>query len=78
MITGEATAIISAAAAVVPRLERYGARLDAALAQLASGDARYLAHPAVDSIHTIWFELHEELIRLAGTDRATETAAGRA
>jgi pyruvate,orthophosphate dikinase len=77
-VASEATAIISAAAALVPRLERYGARLDAAVRQLASGDVRYLAHPAVDSVHTIWFELHEELIRLAGTDRATEAAAGRA
>jgi hypothetical protein len=29
-------------------------------------------------VHGVWFELHEELIRLAGRTRESETAAGRA
>jgi pyruvate,orthophosphate dikinase len=33
-----------------------------------------IASPLKDSYHTIWFELHEELIHLAGRDRATEEA----
>ena len=32
----------------------------------------------VDSYHGVWFELHEDLIRLAERDRAAEAAAGRA
>ena len=32
----------------------------------------------VDSYHTVWFELHEDLIRLSGRLRSDETAAGRA
>jgi hypothetical protein len=32
----------------------------------------------VDSYHSIWFELHEELIRLAGRTREDESSAGRA
>ena len=39
---------------------------------------RYVASPRVDSYHGAWFELHEELIGLAGRTRAEEVAAGRA
>ena len=39
---------------------------------------RYVASPRVDSYHGVWFELHEDLILLAGRNRADEVAAGRA
>jgi hypothetical protein len=32
----------------------------------------------IDSFHTVWFELHEDLIGLLGRTRAEEAAAGRA
>jgi pyruvate,orthophosphate dikinase len=32
----------------------------------------------VDSYHTVWFELHEELIGMAGRTRATEAESGSA
>jgi len=62
----------------LPRLERYRDRFDRALEAAQGGDGRYVASPRVDSIHGVWFELHEELIRLAGRTRAEELAAGRA
>jgi pyruvate,orthophosphate dikinase len=62
----------------LPRLARYGRRLDAAAAAAVAGDGRYVASPRVDSYHGVWFELHEELIRLAGRTREEEVAAGRA
>jgi pyruvate,orthophosphate dikinase len=61
-----------------PRLSGYGVRLDRALEQALEGDQRYVASPRVDSYHGIWFELHEDLIQLAGRTRADEVAAGRA
>jgi pyruvate, orthophosphate dikinase len=63
-------AVVADATAVAPRLAPYAGRLDAAHAALVEGDARFLAHPLVDSYHTVWFELHEELIHLAGLDRS--------
>ncbi len=48
------------------------------LAAVAGGDLQMIAHPLRDSYHTVWFELHEELIRLTGRNRADEAAAGRA
>ena len=61
-----------------PRLGDYADRLDRALAATRSGDNRFVASPRVDSYHGIWFELHEDLIQLAGRTRDAEVAAGRA
>jgi pyruvate,orthophosphate dikinase len=60
------------------RLADYGVRLGRAIEQALGGDHRYVASPRVDSYHGIWFELHEDLIQLAGRTREEESAAGRA
>jgi pyruvate, orthophosphate dikinase len=62
----------------LPRLAAYARRLDVAAAAAAGGDPLYIASPRVDSYHGVWFELHEDLIRLAGRTREQEVAAGRA
>ncbi len=60
------------------RLAGYRVRLSRASVQTLGGDGRYVASPRVDSYHGIWFELHEDLLQLAGRSRADEVAAGRA
>lgn len=55
--------------AAEPRLARYISRLDRALERIGAGETDMLAHPIKDSYHTVWFELHEELIRLTGRTR---------
>ncbi len=60
------------------RIAAYVARLDRAAAKVADGDTSYLASPRIDSFHNVWFELHEDLIQLAGRTREEEAAAGRA
>lgn len=62
----------------LPWLGGYAVRLDEAARLVAGGDPRYIASPRVDSYHSVWFELHEDLILLAGRTRADEVAAGRA
>ena len=74
----DASAWIGPLSAGLARLATYAARLDAAAAAAAAGDHPYIASPRVDSYHSIWFELHEDLIRLAGRTREEEVAAGRA
>jgi len=74
----DASAWLVPLAGDLPRLADYARRLDAAAAAVAAGDPRFIASPRVDSYHGIWFELHEDLIRLAGTTREDEVAAGRA
>jgi pyruvate,orthophosphate dikinase len=64
--------------AIAPRLQPYPARFAGALDRVRAGDHTWLARPMVDSYHTVWFELHEDLIGLGGLSRVDEAAAGRA
>jgi pyruvate, orthophosphate dikinase len=61
-----------------PRLAHYRRRLSTALENIRRGDAAYVARPIVDSYHTVWFELHEDLMAINGLTRAAEAHAGRA
>jgi hypothetical protein len=70
--------IIAAAAVHLPRLSRYSAKLQAALDKISAGDTDWLSRPIIDSYHTVWFELHEELILAAGLTREAEAKAGEA
>jgi len=68
--------ILAVVAGQLPRLDSYIAKLSAALEQIEAGDASWFTRPLVDSYHTVWFELHEELIGAAGLTRAEEADAG--
>ena len=57
-----------------PRLTAYDDRLARAAARIAAGDVRYVARLIADSYHTVWFELHEDLLCTLGIERATESA----
>jgi DNA-binding MarR family transcriptional regulator len=70
--------IIAAAAVHLPRLSRYSAKLQAALDKVNAGETMWLSRPIIDSYHTVWFELHEELILAAGLTREAEANAGEA
>ena len=74
----DAVAWLTPIEAGCPRLGGYRVRLGRAAEAARAGDGRYVASPRVDSYHGIWFELHEDLIQLAGRTRADEVAAGRA
>jgi pyruvate,orthophosphate dikinase len=74
----DADAWLASVAAAAPRFGLYRRRLRDAATRAASGDHRFIASPRVDSCHGVWFELHEDLIALAGRTRAEEVAVGRA
>jgi pyruvate, orthophosphate dikinase len=74
----DAVAWLRPLTARLARLARYEARLQRAADCARDGDTAYVASPRVDSYHSVWFELHEDLIRLAGRTRADEVTAGRA
>jgi pyruvate,orthophosphate dikinase len=67
---GDTSAWLSSIRGAPAPLPRYVARLDRALKLACNGDKRFVASPRVDSYHGIWFELHEDLIQLAGRSRA--------
>lgn len=54
------------------RYRPYAERFAAALAKVLDGDTSYVADPMVASYHTVWFELHEDLLATLGIDRASE------
>jgi pyruvate,orthophosphate dikinase len=68
---------LSTLAERISRYALYQERLDAALAAAESGDTTFVASPAKESYHTVWFELHEDLILSTGRTRAGEALAGR-
>jgi len=74
----DALAWLTPLVAGLPRLSAYRERLQRAIEATQAGDHRFVASPRVDSYHSVWFELHEDLILLAGRNRADEVAAGRA
>lgn len=75
---GEFADLLSRLTDTAPRLRPYPARFDRAVANVAAGDRRYLVAPIIDSYHTVWFELHEDLIGLLGLTRLDEASSGRA
>jgi acyl-CoA synthetase (AMP-forming)/AMP-acid ligase II len=76
-IDGEIAPILAWLAERVPRTAPYRQRFAGALERARGGNLRFVAAPLIDSYHTVWFELHEDLIRLSGTTREAEAAAGR-
>jgi DNA-binding MarR family transcriptional regulator len=70
--------LLDRVAADLPRLANYRSKLDVALQRVDAGETAWLTRPIVDSYHTVWFELHEELILAAGLTRADEAKAGHA
>jgi hypothetical protein len=66
--------LVNAAAAELPRLSRYAVKLQTALDRVHAGETMWLSRPLIDSYHTVWFELHEELILAAGLTREAEDA----
>jgi hypothetical protein len=73
-----AVPIVAAVAVQLPRLGRYSAKLQAALDNIHTGETVWLSRPLIDSYHTVWFELHEELILAAGLSRESEAKSGDA
>jgi hypothetical protein len=52
-----------------PRFRQYMRRLDAAYDKTLAGERDFVSGAMVDSYHTVWFELHEDLLRILGRER---------
>lgn len=51
------------------RLRRYREKLLSALEKAEDGDIRWVSDATIESYHTVWFELHEDLLRIMGRER---------
>lgn len=66
--------VLRRVAAVEPRLAGYRSRLQEALDRFDDGEIAWLASPLLDSYHTVWMHLHQELILMLGLTRAEDEA----
>lgn len=55
----------------VPRFAGYATRLAEALDRIAA-DRQWMASPRCDSYHTVWMQMHEDLLGAIGASRAEE------
>ncbi len=53
----------------VPRVAYYSGQLLSALEKAEDGDVRWVSDATIGSYHTVWFELHEDLLRVTGLAR---------
>ena len=56
------------------RFGNYGRRLAAARARVEAGEHDWMTKPMIDSYHSVWFELHEDLLATLGIERGSEPA----
>jgi hypothetical protein len=62
-------------AKTIVRFDRHRARLRAAVQQVEAGETDWFTSPRIDSYHTVWMQLHEDLLLALGIERSSEAAA---
>jgi DNA-binding MarR family transcriptional regulator len=67
--------ILDALSDALERFGRYPVRLETALGHVQAGVTEWFTKPLIDSYHTVWFELHEDLLSTLGLHRAAESRA---
>jgi hypothetical protein len=64
-----ALTVLGRFAAALPRMAVYRDKLEAALEKAEDGAVEWVSDAKLDSYHTVWFELHEDLLRMLGRER---------
>lgn len=64
-----AEAVIDGLARALPRFRIYREKLSEALEKAEDGDIAWVSDAKIESYHTLWFELHEDLLRLMRRER---------
>ncbi|MGI9577423.1 MAG: transcriptional regulator [Microthrixaceae bacterium] len=71
-------AMLRTLASTLERFTTYAPRLSKALATARNGALDWVTKPGIDSYHTVWFELHEDLLATLGRNRSDESAGRNA
>jgi hypothetical protein len=64
--------VVADLAAALARYGAYRSRLDHALGRVVAGEGDWFTRPLIDSYHTVWFELHQDLLDTLGIERGDE------
>lgn len=67
--------VTRAMSSALARFATHRARLRGALQRVEAGDTDWFTSPRIDSYHTVWMQLHEDLLLALGIDRASEVPA---
>ncbi len=70
--------VIDAMASCLERFAAHRRRLQTALDHVLAGDDDWFTKPMFPSYHSVWFQLHEDLLATLGRERGTEPDAGEA
>lgn len=62
-------------ASSLERYSPYGPRLRQALDRVEAGEVDWFTKPMIPSYHSVWFELHEDLLATLGIERGREVSA---
>lgn len=74
-VDDEIEPVLEALSAALERYGDYRSRLANARRMLETGDGDWFTRPVIDSYHTVWFELHEDLLATLGLERSGEREA---
>jgi hypothetical protein len=69
--------ILKGATAGVTRFAGYTPRLRSARLRVVDGETEWLTSPRIDSYHTVWMQLHEDLLLALGRERESEELSDR-
>jgi hypothetical protein len=73
-LDASALALVSSVAGDLPRFDEYPPRFAHALERVEHGNREWFASPACQSYHTVWMQLHEDLLLATGRSRSDEEA----
>ncbi|MCW2867346.1 MAG: hypothetical protein JWR20_1534 [Marmoricola sp.] len=68
-LVGRLSPVLATFATHDARFARYQERFDEALAKVDQDRTEFVSAPTVDSVHNVWFEFHEDLLRSLGRAR---------
>jgi hypothetical protein len=68
----ETAPVVARLGSLLERFARYELRLSSAVDRVEAGERDWFTKPLIDSYHTVWFELHEDLLSTLGKERASE------
>ena len=71
----QAEPVVEQLAGALDRYGTYGPALREAVTRVEAGDGDWFAKPMMPSFHTVWFELHEDLLSTLGIERSDEAAS---
>jgi hypothetical protein len=69
VLSADLRGICSTLGSRLSRFRGYDERFAAALDRVRQGDRGWVNHPKVDSCHTVWMQLHEDLLATLGRER---------